>query len=212
MSIFASIASNLGVNVQKFSMMREAKRGPGRQRPYVAQPIWFWGLLLVIAGSIGDFAALGFAAQSLITPVGGFTMVANVVFAHFWLGEHLSRLDLVGTSAVVVGVILIAAFASKEESCTWRPCTVRLIGDSCAHTRCACRVWHTNAPGFDLDGLIALYGEASFLVYAAFVVSSSLALYAVAKYCERVFRECGAASLQYRRLRRVRMVLSAHQE
>ena len=27
--------------------------------------------------------------QSLITPVGGFTMVANVFFAHFWLKEAL---------------------------------------------------------------------------------------------------------------------------
>jgi len=119
MSIMASIASNLGVNVQKFSMMQEARRGPGRQRAYVAQPIWFGGLLLVIAGSIGDFAALGFAAQSLITPVGGFTMVANVVFAHFWLREHLSRVDLLGTFLVIVGVVLIAAFASKEEACTF---------------------------------------------------------------------------------------------
>ena len=119
MSILASIASNLGVNVQKFSMMREARRGPARQRPYVAQPLWFAGLLLVIGGSIGDFAALGFAAQSLITPVGGFTMVANVIFAHFWLGEHLSRLDLGGTAAVVLGVVLIAAFASKKESCAY---------------------------------------------------------------------------------------------
>lgn len=136
MSILASIASNLGVNIQKFSMMQEARRGPGRQRAYVAQPVWLAGLLLVIGGSVGDFAALGFAAQSLITPVGGFTMVANVIFAHFWLGEHLSRLDLTGTAAVILGVVLIAAFASKKESCTWGATRACHVPVGCSSATC----------------------------------------------------------------------------
>ena len=42
---------------------------------------------MVVVGSLGDFAALGFAPQTLVTPVGGFTMVANVVFARFFLKE-----------------------------------------------------------------------------------------------------------------------------
>lgn len=49
------------------------------------------GMFLVIFGSLGDFAALGFAPQTLVTPVGGFTMVANVLFAHFFLKEAFSR-------------------------------------------------------------------------------------------------------------------------
>lgn len=141
-SIISSIASNFGANVQKFSLMREAAKPLAERRSYVKQSLWFIGavlvrysrmpafltvcmvlyafavtagLVLVIVGSFGDFAALAFAAQSLITPgtravlhrcscamllvitilvffsVGGVTMVANVFFAHFWLKEHLSR-------------------------------------------------------------------------------------------------------------------------
>ena len=87
--IISSIASNFGANVQKYSLMKEALKPLEQRRSYVMQKLWFigectsrWfhampkftlpsaptGLLLVILGSFGDFAALGFAAQSLITP------------------------------------------------------------------------------------------------------------------------------------------------
>lgn len=47
--------------------------------------------MLVVAGSGLDFVALGFLPQSLATPVGGSTMVANVVFASLFLKEKFSR-------------------------------------------------------------------------------------------------------------------------
>jgi len=84
MSIIASMMSNAGLNVQKYSMMQEFKHVAAnksyKERMYLAQPLWWIGLFCVIMGSVGDFAALGFAAQSLVTPVGGFTMVANIFF------------------------------------------------------------------------------------------------------------------------------------
>jgi len=49
------------------------------------------GLLFVIFGSVGDFAALGFIPQTLAIPVGGFTMVANVMFAFFFLKEAFTK-------------------------------------------------------------------------------------------------------------------------
>lgn len=49
------------------------------------------GLACVIGGSGLDFVALGFMPQSLATPVGGSTMVANVAFASLFLKEKFSR-------------------------------------------------------------------------------------------------------------------------
>ena len=78
LSIVASILSNLGVNLQKLSMMRECKEKAAKEkRAYFSQPLWQIGLATLIIGSIGDFVALGFAPQSLMTPVGGFTLVCN---------------------------------------------------------------------------------------------------------------------------------------
>eukprot|EP00501_MAST-03F_sp_TOSAG23-6_P001436 GSMAST32.ASY1.ANO1.1493.1 assembled CDS len=117
MSIFASIASNFGLNVQKLSMNKEQLRNLAKRRPYIRQPSWGTGLILVVCGSIADFAALGFAAQSLITPVGGITMVANVFFAYAFLGENVTRKDVFATVIICSGVALIPVFADKSESC-----------------------------------------------------------------------------------------------
>ena len=63
---------------------------------------------MVIVGALCDFGALSFAPQSVIMPVGSFTLVANVMFAHFWLGEALGNMDIMGTVLIVVGATLIA--------------------------------------------------------------------------------------------------------
>jgi len=92
LSIVGSICSNMGVNLQKYSFMREAKRRVTHKRGYVRQPLWVFGLLLVVGGSILDFVALGFLPQSLAAPVGGSTMVANVAFASLFLKEKFTRM------------------------------------------------------------------------------------------------------------------------
>jgi hypothetical protein len=77
-SIAGSTANNAGVNLQKLSITRELKKPEHDQRPYVLQPFWSIGLLGIIIGAVADSLALGFAAASVVTPVGGFTIVANV--------------------------------------------------------------------------------------------------------------------------------------
>jgi len=130
LSILSSIASNLGVNIQKYSMLNEFKKMDADEKyvekPYIFQQIWWVGLLMVIAGSIGDFAALGFAAQTLATPVGGFTMVANVFFAHFFLKEHLGLRDVIATLFVISGVVAVAASAEKSEKTYTLQCLLEL--------------------------------------------------------------------------------------
>lgn len=89
LAVLASIVSNLGVNIQKYSHAREAVRPSTDQRPYVQRPVWWVGLSLVVFGSIGDFAAFGFATQSLVAALGGgSTLVANVAAAHFLNNEQ----------------------------------------------------------------------------------------------------------------------------
>lgn len=88
---------------------------------------------------------------------GGVTMVANVFFAHFWLQEQLSKMDLAGTGAILVGVFLIAAFADKSEDT------------------------------YTLDELTALYAEPAFIAYAIFVIGGSAALYLCVKRIEKLY-------------------------
>lgn len=91
LAVVASIVSNLGVNIQKYSHAQEAKVVPiKQQRPYVQRPLWWIGLGLVVFGSLGDFTAFGFATQSLVAALGGgSTLVANVFTAYFLNKEAL---------------------------------------------------------------------------------------------------------------------------
>ncbi|GMF54933.1 unnamed protein product [Phytophthora fragariaefolia] len=92
LAVVASVVSNLGVNVQKYSHLSEADRPVRERRPYVRRPVWWLGLALVALGSLGDFAAFGFATQSLVAALGGgATLVANVITAQCLNGERLYK-------------------------------------------------------------------------------------------------------------------------
>jgi hypothetical protein len=101
---------NLGVNVQKYSFMKEGLRPVANQRPPIKQGIWWFGLFVVVFGSTADFVALGFAAQSIVAPIGSATLVANSIFAHFWLKEHITKRDLIATSFIITGSVMSVMF------------------------------------------------------------------------------------------------------
>ncbi|KAE8904635.1 hypothetical protein PF005_g29227 [Phytophthora fragariae] len=177
LSIVGSICTNMGVNLQKFSFMREAKgRSVGDKRGYFRQPLWVIGLLLVVGGSILDFVALGFLPQSLATPVGGSTMVANVVFASLFLKEKFTKSDAIGTALVLLGIIVVATFAEKESKC------------------------------YTVHELVALYREPLFTVYAILMCVSCVVLFLLTRKMERTLKHYGRASPEYKRFRKLHPV------
>ncbi|ETV71034.1 hypothetical protein H257_13751 [Aphanomyces astaci] len=114
-AISAAIGSNLGVNVQKRSHDQEDAKAKHLQRPYTKRPYWWLGMFLVVFGSLGDLFALGFAPQTLVASLGGgSTIVANVLFAHYWLKQPLYFTDVVGVVLVSTGVVVLALSSSEE--------------------------------------------------------------------------------------------------
>lgn len=107
-SIAGSVSSNFGVNVQKYSQMKNGDLPKEERKPYLQQWLWWGGLIFVIVGALADFGSLSFAAQAVVMPVGSLTLVANVFFAHFWLGEDLGMTDIVGTVFIVLGASVLA--------------------------------------------------------------------------------------------------------
>jgi hypothetical protein len=174
-SIIGSCASNGGVNLQKLSIMKEMRKPPPSQRAYVLQPLWFIGLWGVILGAIADFGALGFAAQSLLTPVGGFTIIANIWFARVCLNERLSRKDSLATLLITVGIVAIAASGDKRSSC------------------------------YTLDQLVQLYGEPAFIGYIIGVSVVSVGVYIFARYARALRARVGPWAPEYQRLRKAHM-------
>ncbi|POM80931.1 Hypothetical protein PHPALM_1167 [Phytophthora palmivora] len=165
LTIVGSVCTNMGVNLQKFSFMREAKgRSVGDKRGYFRQPLWVIGLVLVVGPRPPNFVACGFLPQSLATPVGGSTMVANVVFASLFLKEKFTKSDAIGTALVLLGIIIVATFAEKETAC------------------------------YTVKELVGLYQEPLFAMYAALMGISCVVLFLLVRKMERARKEKGRNS------------------
>lgn len=120
LAVVASIISNLGVNIQKYSHADEAKAPLHEQRAYVQRPMWWLGLALVFFGSLGDFAAFGFATQSLVAALGGgSTLVANVFTAYFLNRETLYAVRRDVSPLLYVEALMIRCLCRADRS-RWR--------------------------------------------------------------------------------------------
>jgi len=113
LSMLGKSFTNFGINCHKLSAMKESEVLD--KRPYYKQPTWFAGLLMMIFGALGDFAALAFTAQSVVAPIGASTLVVNIFFAHFWLGEELKRCHLTGCLLICIGSVLAVCLGSRAE-------------------------------------------------------------------------------------------------
>jgi len=154
LGVCASISSNLGVNIQKHSFMKNEKLESEDRRPYYRTPQWWAGLCFVVLGAVGDFSALGFAAQSIVAPIGATTLVVNLIFAHFWLAEELPLKDLIATIFIVAGAAICA-----------------VMGD------------HSDTK-YSLEQLLEFYRRPAFIGYAISVCVVIISLFCLTKYIE----------------------------
>ena len=74
------------------------------------------GFLLYKAGNLSNFAALGFAPQSLLSAVAAVQFVSNVVFSYVILKTSTSRRVLCGVAAIILGVVLLVCFGSHASA------------------------------------------------------------------------------------------------
>ena len=82
-------------------------------------PIWWVGMGGVVAGSLGDFAALGFATQALVAALGGATTLAtNLAIARWWHKEPGAPSDVLGVLAIIGGAIIIAVETPSADDFT----------------------------------------------------------------------------------------------
>uniref|UniRef100_A0A7S3LQS0 Uncharacterized protein n=1 Tax=Aplanochytrium stocchinoi TaxID=215587 RepID=A0A7S3LQS0_9STRA len=146
--VLGAILMALGVNLQKFSINREIKMHPDaeRQRSLWCQPIWVLGI--VSYGASGGLlsAALAFAPQSQLAPLMSVVIIANALLARFFLGEPLTKRDVVSIMIIVVAVILTTIAAPNSHQT------------------------------YTTDDLIALYKEPGFIVFMCLLLTSMLVL------------------------------------
>ena len=110
--------------------------GEAKQGSYVCDPIWLLGLFLQVLGALLDFAALGYAPQSVVAPLGSLTLVVNVFVSPFMHDEKPSCKTIFATGIIICGAAITVAASPREDSV-----------DS-------------------IQGVFDLYENSSFLIYA----------------------------------------------
>ncbi|KAJ0408462.1 hypothetical protein ATCC90586_008400 [Pythium insidiosum] len=81
-------------------------------------------------------------------------------------------MDAAGTSLVLGGICIVAAFANKENGC------------------------------YTVEELVALYTEPLFIMYIVLMTISCIGIYVLVKRVETILRRCGPSSAGYKRFRR----------
>ncbi|RHZ29050.1 hypothetical protein DYB26_014476, partial [Aphanomyces astaci] len=163
-----AVGHGIGLNIQKYSFMLQQHLPDHERKPYNTQWRWWLGFFGVGLGSIADFAALSFAAQSIIMPIGAFTLVCNIFFAHYWLKEKLTRNDLIGTVLICIGAVVVTIYGSHENV------------------------------EYTLEILIHLYYRWDMLIYLVVIIAVVWVLIGMLKRAELVLKKKGPASLEYK--------------
>ncbi|CAA7404524.1 unnamed protein product [Spirodela intermedia] len=81
---------------------------------YLYEPLWWAGMITMIAGEIANFAAYAFAPAILVTPLGALSIIISAALAHVILRERLHVFGILGCVLCVVGSTTIVLHAPQE--------------------------------------------------------------------------------------------------
>ncbi len=71
LSIVADLGIALSLAIMKHAHNKNYDLGKGKPRKhYIFLPFWWFGMVMNVAGELGNLISLGFAPASIVTPVG----------------------------------------------------------------------------------------------------------------------------------------------
>uniref|UniRef100_A0A1I8IPD5 PDZ domain-containing protein n=1 Tax=Macrostomum lignano TaxID=282301 RepID=A0A1I8IPD5_9PLAT len=85
----------------KYTHNKDEKLLEADRKHYLKRPLWWIGVIMMILGEVGNFAAYGFAPASVVAPLGTSTVIANMFIAVIFLREQLRPEDLFGSGLAV---------------------------------------------------------------------------------------------------------------
>lgn len=66
-------------------------------------------------GEAANFAGYAFAPASLVTPMGGLSVLVSAVFSSHFLGERLNFIGKIGCVVCICGSTMVVLHAPKEQ-------------------------------------------------------------------------------------------------
>lgn len=105
--------------IKKKGLKRAGASGPRASvggYGYLLEPLWWVGMVTMIAGEIANFVAYIYAPAVLVTPLGALSIIVSAVLAHFLLNEKLQKMGMLGCLLCIVGSTIIVLHAPGERS------------------------------------------------------------------------------------------------
>ncbi|KAI1261915.1 DUF803-domain-containing protein [Xylariaceae sp. FL1019] len=104
------------VITKKGLIQSEEKHGfQGDGFVYLRNPIWWAGIITMVLGEIGNFAAYAFAPAILVTPLGALSVLIGAVLGSYFLQEELGVLGRLGCAICLLGAVIIVLHAPPDE-------------------------------------------------------------------------------------------------
>lgn len=88
--------------------------GGDQHLEWKTKALWYLGAILLVGGSLVNFASFGFAPQSLLASLGSVQFISNVVFGKVILREIVTRRIIVGTATIILGNTLTLCFSPHQ--------------------------------------------------------------------------------------------------
>ena len=110
LAISSSVAIGTSFIITKKGLMSAAAHSEGlasERLSYLGNPVWWAGMLTMVAGEVANFVAYMFAPPILVTPLGALSVLVGAVLASFLLHERLGRLGILGCALCLVGTVVI---------------------------------------------------------------------------------------------------------
>lgn len=107
--IVSAALTALGLVLQKYSHTENERNGlEGKEnRKYYQQPIWLVGMAIFIVGQLVNLGAMALTPQTMLSCLGGLSLVFNTTYAHLLLGERLRLPEIAAMAAMITGAVLV---------------------------------------------------------------------------------------------------------
>ncbi|XP_066446570.1 magnesium transporter NIPA4 [Eleutherodactylus coqui] len=122
LAVLSSILIGSSVILKKKGLLHLSEQGHTRAgaggHGYLKDWLWWAGLLTMGGGEAANFAAYAFAPATIVTPLGGLSVLISAVMSSYLLGERLNLLGKLGCALSVLGSTVLIIHSPEEQEVT----------------------------------------------------------------------------------------------
>ena len=117
LGVCANLIDAVGWLLQKRSHINAQNEDPNRRGTvaYLKNCRWWIGYSLHASGAFISAGAFGLGDQALLMPLMSISLVFNALFAYRFLGEKLSKIQILGTILIVFGCAFAVVYGPKSD-------------------------------------------------------------------------------------------------